>query len=84
MILSMLSNIEQTRRSLMPKILFMEPQKKFRFEASNPNRSTEWEPLFEISEEELSASLKLRDELNEVNSRVVVRIVDTQPPQRFD
>ena len=58
--------------------------KKFRFEASNPTEPTEWEPLFEIGEDELPASLKLKDELNEMNSSVVVRIIDTESQQRFD
>ena len=76
-----MSNIEQTRQKLNVYNLGMEPHKKFRFEASNPNKPTEWEPLFEIGEEELAASERLRDELNKINSPVVVRIVDTEPAQ---
>jgi len=53
----------------------MEPQRKWRFEAYNPNTSDGWAPLFEIGAEELSASRQLRDELNEINSPVVLRIV---------
>jgi hypothetical protein len=62
----------------------MEPQKKWRFEAYNPSTSTGWVPLFEVDEEELPASQKLRDELNEINSPIVIRIVDTKPLQSFD
>lgn len=62
----------------------MDPHKKWRFEANNPKASKEWEPLFEVSEEELAASLQLRDELNKVNSPVVLRIVDKESEQNFD
>ena len=62
----------------------MVPQKKFRFEVYNPAESKEWKPLFEISEEELLASLELRDELNRINCPVVMRIVDTESLQTFD
>jgi hypothetical protein len=54
----------------------MEPQKKYRFEANDPNESATWEPLFQIGEDELVASLELRDELNKINSPVVLRIVE--------
>lgn len=54
------------------------PHKKYRFEANNPYVSTDWDPLFEIDEEELLASQQLRDELNEMNSQVVLRIVESR------
>jgi hypothetical protein len=53
----------------------MAPHKAWRFEVCNPTKSTEWLPLFGVDEEELKASQELRDELNEINSPVVVRIV---------
>ena len=62
----------------------MDSRKRWRFEANNPKASKEWEPLFEVSEEELPASLQLRDELNKVNSPVVLRIVDKETAQTFD
>jgi len=62
----------------------MDSNKRWRFEANNPNASKEWKPLFEVSEEELPASLQLRDELNKVNSPVVLRIVDKETAQTFD
>lgn len=55
----------------------MGPQKKWRFEANNPNTSNGWVPLFEVSEEELPASQQLRDELNKINAPIVIRIVDS-------
>ena len=62
----------------------MDSNKRWRFEANNPNASKEWKPLFEVSEEELPASLQLRDELNKVNFPVVLRIVDKETAQTFD
>lgn len=53
----------------------MAPDKEWRFEVCNPAKSPEWLPLFGVDEEELKASLELRDELNEINSPVMVRIV---------
>jgi hypothetical protein len=49
--------------------------KKWRFEVWNPAKSPEWLPLFGVEEKELKASQELRDQLNEINSPVVVRIV---------
>jgi hypothetical protein len=62
----------------------MDSSKRWRFEANNPKASKEWKPLFDVSEEELAASLQLRDELNKVNSPVVLRIVDKESEQTFD
>jgi hypothetical protein len=62
----------------------MDPGKRWRFEANNPKASKEWKPLFEVSEEERPASLRLRDELNKVNSPVVLRIIDKESHQIFD
>jgi hypothetical protein len=61
----------------------MEPPKKYRFEVCNAEKSSEWESLFEISEEELLASEELRDELNKINSPVMlrIRIVDSREPR---
>jgi len=53
----------------------MATHKEWRFEACNPTKSPEWLPLFGVDEEELKASLELRDELNKMNSPVVLRIV---------
>jgi len=49
--------------------------KEWRFEVCNPAESPEWLPLFKVGEEELKASLELRDELNKINSPVVLRVV---------
>lgn len=62
----------------------MDASKRWRFEARNPNGSNEWKPLFEVSEEELPASLQLRDELNKVNSPVVLRIVNKESQKISD
>ena len=53
----------------------MAPCKEWCFEVCNPTKSPEWQPLFGVDEEELKASLELRDELNKINSPVMVRIV---------
>jgi hypothetical protein len=53
----------------------MHVPKEWRFEANNPLTSTEWVPLFQIDEEQLAASIELRNELNKINSPILVRIV---------
>ena len=53
----------------------MEQQPQWRFEANNPLRSTEWQPLFEVAEDQLAASQELKDELNRINAPVKLRIV---------
>lgn len=53
----------------------MAPLKEWRFEVCNPRKSPEWQPLFGIDDEELKASLELRDELNKINSPIMVRVV---------
>ncbi len=53
----------------------MEQQTQWRFEVKNPLTSTEWRPLFEVAEDQLVASLELRDELNRINAPVQLRIV---------
>jgi hypothetical protein len=53
----------------------MEQQTQWRFEVNNPLTSTEWRPLWEVDEDQLQASLELRDELNRMNAPIQLRIV---------
>ena len=53
----------------------MEQQTQWRFEVNNPLTSTEWQPLWEVDEDQLVASQELRDELNKINTPVQLRIV---------
>ena len=52
---------------------------EWRFEVCNPTKSPEWLFLFGFDREQLEASLELRDELNKINSPVMLRVV-----RRFD
>jgi hypothetical protein len=56
----------------------MEQQTQWRFEVNNPLTSTEWLPLFEVDEDQLSASQELKDELNRINTPIQLRIVRSQ------
>jgi hypothetical protein len=75
------SNIEQTPQKLICtierfQVVIMEQQRLWRFEVNNPLISTEWQPLWEVDEEDqLVASQELRDELNKINAPVQLRIV---------
>jgi hypothetical protein len=73
----------------------MEPQKKWHFEVYDPHKSAEWVPLFEIDEEQLTATQELTEALNAINSPIVARIApkdsesvalyrDPKPAQNFD
>jgi hypothetical protein len=53
----------------------MEQQILWRFEVNDPRTSSEWRPLWFIDEGQLAASLRLRDELNEINAPIQLRIV---------
>jgi len=53
----------------------MEQQKQWRFEVNDPQRSIEWQPLFEVDEDQLAASRELKDELNKINAPIRLRIV---------
>lgn len=53
----------------------MDACKEWRFEYCNPAKSSDWLPLFKVEEEELTASLELRDELNKINSPIMLRVV---------
>jgi len=53
----------------------MEQQTHWRFEVNNPLTSNEWRPLWEVDEDQLAASLELRDDLNKMNAPVQLRIV---------
>jgi hypothetical protein len=53
----------------------MEQQTQWRFEVNNPLTSTEWQPLFEVDEDQLAASLELKDELNRINAPIQLRLV---------
>jgi len=74
-----LSNIEQTPTASIlydrPAGMNMEQQKQWRFEVNNPQRSTEWQPLFEVDEDQLAASRELKDEINKINAPIRLRIV---------
>ena len=60
----------------------MEQQRQWRFEVNNPQRSTEWQRLFEVDEDQLEASEQLKDELNKINSPIQLRIVRAAPKFR--
>jgi hypothetical protein len=53
----------------------MEQHALWRFEVSNPLMSAEWQPLWEIDDDQLVASEELRDELNRINAPIQLRIV---------
>jgi hypothetical protein len=53
----------------------MQHHSLWRFEVNDPLRSTEWQPLWEVDEDQLVASQELRDELNRINAPVQLRIV---------
>ena len=53
----------------------MEQQTQWRFEVNNPLTSTEWRFLFEVGEDQLTASQELKDELNKINAPIKLRIV---------
>jgi len=53
----------------------MEQQTQWRFEVNNPQMSAEWQPLFEVDEDQLAASQELKDELNRINAPIKLRIV---------
>lgn len=77
---SILSTIEQTPQNLICTIgavsgMTMKQQTPWRFEVNNPLMSTEWRSLWEVDEDQLVASLELRDELNRMNAPVQLRIV---------
>jgi len=55
--------------------LNLEPLALWRFEVNNPQTSAEWEPLWDVAEDQLVASRELRDELNKINAPVQLRIV---------
>jgi hypothetical protein len=77
---SKLFNIEQTQRNPLlydraVSGMNMEQQPQWRFEVNNPLRSADWDPLWEVDEEQLVQSQELRDELNRINAPVQLRIV---------
>ena len=77
---SIQSNIEQTPQKMICtierfQVVIMEQQTLWRFEVNNPITSTEWQPLWEVDEDQLVASQELRDELNRINAPVQLRIV---------
>jgi len=53
----------------------MEQQPQWRFEVNNPLTSIDWQPLWNVDEEQLVRSQELRDELNRINAPVKLRIV---------
>jgi len=53
----------------------MEQQPQWRFEVNNPLTSIQWQPLFEVEEDQLAAAQELKDELNRINTPVQLRIV---------
>lgn len=63
----------------------MEQQRRWRFEVNNPLTSTEWLPLWDVDEDQFVASQELRDDLNEINGPVQLRIVrkDEQNEERL-
>ena len=53
----------------------MASYQEWRFECCNPTKSAEWIFLFGVDADQLQASLELRDELNKINSPIVLRVV---------
>lgn len=51
----------------------------WRFEVNDPQRFTEWRPLWEFPDEELIASQQLKEDLNRINAPVLLRIVPLIP-----
>lgn len=51
------------------------PQILWRFEVNDPQRSTDWRPLWEFPDDQLVASQELRDDLNRINAPIRLRIV---------
>ena len=49
----------------------------WRLEVNDPLRFSEWRPLWEFADIELSACQELRDELNKTNAPIILRIVPT-------
>ena len=54
-------------------------QMLWRFEVNDPQRFTEWRPLWEFPDEELIASQQLKEDLNRINAPVLLRIVPLIP-----
>jgi hypothetical protein len=53
----------------------MEKHKAWRMEVYDPSKSTGWQTLGEIGEDELVAAEQMRDEQNKINAPVLIRIV---------
>ena len=53
----------------------MRKSKAWRVEVYDPRKSTNWETLREIDEDELAAAEQMRDEQNKTNAPVLIRIV---------
>jgi hypothetical protein len=53
----------------------MDQRVQWRFEVNNPLTSTEWQPLWEVDQDQLAASYELRDELNRINAPIQLRLV---------
>jgi hypothetical protein len=49
--------------------------KGWRLEVNNPQRETDWQPLWTFDEDQLETYQVLRDELNRINAPVQLRIV---------
>lgn len=55
--------------------------KKWRFQICDPNKSTEWQTVFEVDEYTLPASQLLREELTAMDTPIQVRIVPSSGPK---
>ena len=53
----------------------MKLRKPWRFEIYNPRRSHEWQPLWEIDEDQVVEAEKMRNALNRINAPLLLRIV---------
>jgi len=53
----------------------IESQMPWRFEVMDPLKFTEWRLLWDFEDDQLVASQELREELNQINAPVLVRIV---------
>jgi hypothetical protein len=50
-------------------------EKPWRLEVNDPQRITDWQPLWAFDEDQFTAYQQLRDELNRINAPVLLRIV---------
>lgn len=53
----------------------MEQHKQWRMEVNDPRKSSKWETVRELSDDELEAAEQERNELNKTNAPILIRII---------